>query len=238
MVADARILDLVTELMRKGHGEMRILKRIKRAASQNEVISVNERKYVESLMEKFLRASQKKQEPPKSIEEPILIQQAKPAPQEHVVVKKRHIPIKKILMLGIIATVVAVAYVSADTFELLDTNTVPIFKFSVNTDATNYRIGDIISVYGNAKESVKVSVLDASFNIIWFEEITPDSMDITLNVSALTYATATTVAIIPSIRIFFIGMWRFFTTTCSCGAGFACCIRMGSSIDFGGSCFF
>ena len=49
MVADARILDLVTELMRKGHGEMRILKRIKRAASQNEVISVNERKYVESL---------------------------------------------------------------------------------------------------------------------------------------------------------------------------------------------
>ena len=59
MVADARILDLVTELMRKGHGEMRILKRIKRAASQNEVISVNERKYVESLMEKFLRASQK-----------------------------------------------------------------------------------------------------------------------------------------------------------------------------------
>ena len=73
--------------------------------------------------------------------------------------------------------VVAVAYVSADTFELLDTNTVPIFKFSVNTDATNYRIGDIISVYGNAKESVKVSVLDASFNIIWFEEITPDSMD-------------------------------------------------------------
>ena len=171
MVADARILDLVTELMRKGHGEMRILKRIKRAASQNEVISVNERKYVESLMEKFLRASQKKQEPPKSIEEPILIQQAKPAPQEHVVVKKRHIPIKKILMLGIIATVVAVAYVSADTFELLDTNTVPIFKFSVNTDATNYRIGDIISVYGNAKESVKVSVLDASFNIIWFEEI-------------------------------------------------------------------
>ena len=106
-----------------------------------------------------------------------LIQQAKPAPQEHVVVKKRHIPIKKILMLGIIATVVAVAYVSADTFELLDTNTVPIFKFSVNTDATNYRIGDIISVYGNAKESVKVSVLDASFNIIWFEEITPDSMD-------------------------------------------------------------
>ena len=94
-----------------------------------------------------------------------------------MVVKKRHIPIKKILMLGIIATVVAVAYVSADTFELLDTNTVPIFKFSVNTDATNYRIGDIISVYGNAKESVKVSVLDASFNIIWFEEITPDSMD-------------------------------------------------------------
>ena len=72
--------------MRKGHGEMRILKRIKRAASQNEVISVNERKYVESLMEKFLRASL--QEPPKSIEEPI-IQQAKPAPQEHVVVKKR-----------------------------------------------------------------------------------------------------------------------------------------------------
>ena len=106
---------IVTQsLMRKGHGEMRILKRIKRAASQNEVISVNERKYVESLMEKFLRASQKKQEPPKSIEEPILIQQAKPAPQEHVVVKKRHIPIKKILMLGIIATVVA-AYVSADS---------------------------------------------------------------------------------------------------------------------------
>ena len=94
-----------------------------------------------------------------------------------MIVKKRHIPIKKILMLGIIATVVAVAYVSADTFELLDTNTVPIFKFSVNTDATNYRIGDIISVYGNAKESVKISVLDASFNIIWFEEITPDSLD-------------------------------------------------------------
>ena len=29
----------------------------------------------------------------------------------------------------------------------------------------------------SANESVKVSVLDASFNIIWFEEITPDSMD-------------------------------------------------------------
>ena len=83
MVADARMLDLVTELMRKGHGQMHILKRIKRAASQNEVISVNERKYVESLTEKFLRASQKK-EPPKSIAEPILMQQVKPAPQERV----------------------------------------------------------------------------------------------------------------------------------------------------------
>ena len=87
MVADARMLDLVTELMRKGHGQMHILKRIKRAASQNEVISVNERKYVESLTEKFLRASQKK-EPPKSIAEPILMQQVKPAPQERVLVKK------------------------------------------------------------------------------------------------------------------------------------------------------
>ena len=76
--------------------------------------------------------------------------------------------------MGTVFQVSSNSNVSALTY---DTNTVPIFKFSVNTDATNYRIGDIISVYGNAKESVKVSVLDASFNIIWFEEITPDSMD-------------------------------------------------------------
>ncbi len=170
MVTDARILDLVAELMRKGHGEIHVLERIKRAALQNEVISVNERKYIESLVEKFLRQSQIKQEPPKPVAKPIIV-------PEYTVAKKRRIPLKKILMLAAISAIVTAAYASANTFELFDTNTVPVFEFSINTDAVNYRIGDIISIYGNAKESVKISVLDASYNIVWFEEISPNSMN-------------------------------------------------------------
>ena len=96
---------------------------------------------------------------------------------EYTATKKRHIPIKKILMFAVTSAIVIAAYASIDTLELFDTNTVPVFEFSINTDAENYNIGDIISVYGNAKESVKISVLDESYNIIWFEEISPDSMN-------------------------------------------------------------
>ena len=182
MVKDARILDLVAELMRKGHGERHILERIKRAALQNEVISVNERKYIESLVEKFLRHSQVKQEQSKPATNPVTNPVTKPITKpvivpEYTATKKRHIPIKKILMLAVTSAIVIAAYASIDTLELFDTNTVPVFEFSINTDAENYNIGDIISVYGNAKESVKISVLDESYNIIWFEEISPDSMN-------------------------------------------------------------
>ena len=45
-------------------------------------------------------------------------------------------------------------------------------------DAFFYRIGVLFTSIRECKGECKmVSVLDASFNIIWFEEITPDSMD-------------------------------------------------------------
>ena len=177
MTTDARILDLVAELIRKGHGEMHVLERIKRAALQNEVISMNERVYIESLVEKFLRPSETKQTP-KPVAEPILAPQTKPVPHAEYAparIKKLRISIKKILMIAIVSAIAAAAYAGANTFDFLSADTAPVFEFSINTDAVNYRIGDIVSVYGSAKNDVKISVLDTANNIVWFDEISPDS---------------------------------------------------------------
>ena len=49
------LLDDVKELLKQDKGDPKLLERIKRAAEQDEVISVYERDYVANLAKKFLR---------------------------------------------------------------------------------------------------------------------------------------------------------------------------------------
>ncbi|MDI1496092.1 MAG: putative membrane protein [Cenarchaeum symbiont of Oopsacas minuta] len=178
MVTDARILDLVSDLLNKGHGDLLILRRIKRAALQGEVISVNERKYVESLVEKFLNSreiikttSTNNPQPNSWSEKRVTLQTEMPKP-----IVKRHVPIRKILVVITAVVIIAAVYINADIFTQIS-DIEPIPELSLETDYADYNIGDIISVSGYADGDVKISVLDSEYNIVWFDEVSPDAVN-------------------------------------------------------------
>ena len=85
------ILDDVKDLLLKEKGDLRVLERIKRAAENDEVISVYERNYVQELVEKYLRP---KSEPIEPTKEPVdSTQEKEPSPQLISEKPKEHKPL-------------------------------------------------------------------------------------------------------------------------------------------------
>ena len=165
------ILDDVDELLLKDGGDRRILEQIRRAAENNEVISVSERNYVAKLRGEFI---DKRPEPGSrrrpartgtGLGGPLPAAAAAAAKPRRWGKKPRR---KKIIILGAAAVVLAAILasgVSLSGFDPAGTDpgtpapapAAPVAPadLSIKTDAASYASGDIISISGNSGTQLK-----------------------------------------------------------------------------------
>lgn len=186
------ILDDVKELLKLDKGDPKILERIKRAAEQDEVISVYERDYVTNLVEKFLRpqydepAKEPKIKSESVNEEPkITIPDTKfeKLSESKPVFESKTSPKTTKIMFGIGAVALAIILVVGVSISGLPdvstpsptttTKPTPTSGLVVDADASSYSLGDIISISGNSDTSgdVTLSIINGANQIIWQEII-------------------------------------------------------------------
>ena len=186
------ILDDVKELLKLDKGDPKILERIKRAAEQDEVISVYERGYVTNLVEKFLRPQydEPAKEPeikPESIpEEPkITIPDTKfeKLSESKPVFESKTSPKTTKIMFGVGAVALAIILVVGVSMSGLPDMSTPSSTTTtkptstsglvVDADASSYSLGDIISISGSSDASgdVTLSIINGANQIIWQEVI-------------------------------------------------------------------
>ena len=187
------ILDDVKELMKLEKGDPKILERIKRAAEQDEVISVYERGYVTNLVEKFLRPQY--DEPAKEpeiktesipVEPKITIPDTKfeKLSESKPVFESKTSPKTTKIMFGVGAVALAIILVvgvsmsglpdtSTTTTTTTTTTSTPSSGLAVDADASSYSLGDIISISGSSDTSgdVTLSIINGANQIIWQEVI-------------------------------------------------------------------
>lgn len=180
------LLDDVKALLEKDFGDDRILKQIRRACENNEVISNFERNYVKKLAEKHLG---RKPPTPTGVEKPVVPDVV--LPETHSVQKIQTIqspPPKTIpassknskLMLGIggIALVVIIAAavyfggISDMTPNVVDTPTEN-ESLTIQTDFPSYNNKDIISISGvsDTAGSVNLSIENPNGKLVWAEQL-------------------------------------------------------------------
>ena len=186
------ILDDVKELLKLDKGDPKILERIKRAAEQDEVISVYERGYVTNLVEKFLRpkydepAKEPEVKPESVPEEPkITIPDTKfeKLSESKPVFESKTSPKTTKIMFGVGAVALAIILVVGVSMSGLPdmstppptttTKPTPTSGLAVDADASSYSLGDIISISGSSDASgdVTLSIINGANQIIWQEVI-------------------------------------------------------------------
>ncbi len=188
------ILDDVQALLDKEFGDKRILEQILRAAQNDEVISNFERNYVRKLGEKHLgKIPVIKKKIPEEAEQiiPDLVT-TPPSPQPQTVQKLSEPP--KIttssskntqIMLGVglaslIIIIIAAASVSGvwdNSPSKIDPNQISNTPklFSIQTDLSSYKTGDIISISGKSNLSlgnqINLSIENSKDELVWSEQV-------------------------------------------------------------------
>ncbi|NND87386.1 MAG: hypothetical protein HKM23_08740 [Nitrosopumilus sp.] len=187
------LLDDVKALLDKDFGDDRILKQIRRACENNEVISNYERNYVKQLAEKHLG---KKPDVKASAEEKPIVPdvvmpeiqsvhqnqtyQPKPQPKYSSNAKntKLFLGIGGIALVIIIAVAVSFSGISetAPTKTQTPTNTEP-ESLSVQTDLSSYSKKDLISISGISDTSRTVNLLiqNTKNELVWSEQVSVKS---------------------------------------------------------------
>ncbi|AFS81516.1 hypothetical protein NKOR_08285 [Candidatus Nitrosopumilus koreensis AR1] len=179
------LLDDVKALLEKDFGDDRILKQIRRACENNEVISNFERNYVKKLSEKHLG---RKPETPTSAEKPVVPDVVLPETPSVQKIQTIQSPPKTTsassknskLMLGVggIALVVIIAAavyfggISDMTPNVVDTPTEN-ESLTIQTDFPSYNNKDIISISGVSDTigSVNLSIENQNGKLVWAEQL-------------------------------------------------------------------
>jgi len=187
------ILDDVKELLLNEQGDAKILELIKRAAENDEVISVYERDYVNDLVEKYLRPkyepepieeiNKESEETSEQVSEKISEESVeKPKPKQPLFESKIKNPktTKYAFAIGAIAlSIILIVGVSQSGISDIPTQTIQSTQTTmilvINTDASSYELADIISISGNSDPSlgntIEISIENADGNIIWTEDV-------------------------------------------------------------------
>ena len=187
------LLDDVKALLEKDFGDDRILKQIRRACENNEVISNFERNYVRKLAEKHLG---RKPDTPAPVEKPVVpdvvlpetatIQQP-PSIQKTQTIRKESPRVssgssknsKAMIGIGVaaLAVIIAVAVSFSGTSTTPDavknpTDTVT-QSLLVQTDFASYNNKDIISINGisDTSGSVNLSIENQKGELVWAEQL-------------------------------------------------------------------
>ncbi len=180
------ILDDVKDLLLKEKGDPKVLERIKRAAENDEVISVYERDYVKDLVEKYLRPKSEPispTEPAESKEEQIpetISEKPKEQKQIFEFTSKNPKTTKYAFAIGTIALAIILVVGVSQTGNIdLPPPTVqpptPTKGIVINTDVSSYETGDIISISGTSNPSlgstIALSIENTEGDLVWYEEV-------------------------------------------------------------------
>lgn len=187
------LLDDVKALLEKDFGDDRILKQIRRACENNEVISNFERNYVRKLAEKHLG---RKPDTPAPVEKPVVpdvvlpetaTTQQTPSIQKTQTIRKESPRVssgssknsKAMIGIGVaaLAVIIAVAVSFSGTSTTPDavknpTDTVT-QSLLVQTDFASYNNKDIISINGisDTSGSVNLSIENQKGELVWAEQL-------------------------------------------------------------------
>ncbi|MFB5597888.1 MAG: hypothetical protein ACE5RJ_02575 [Nitrosopumilaceae archaeon] len=179
----------VKDLLLKEKGDLKVLERIKRAAENDEVISVYERDYVQDLAEKYLRPKPEPVEPIEDTGESVEEQEQtsetiseEPKQQQPIFEFKSKNPktTKYAFAIGAIAlAIILVVGVSQSEIDLPSQTVTPTSPTTtglvISTDMSSYATGDIISVSGNSNPSlgntVALSIENTDGDLIWYEDV-------------------------------------------------------------------
>jgi hypothetical protein len=184
------ILDDVKDLLLKEKGDLKVLERIKRAAENDEVISVYERDYVKELVGKHLRPIPEPVEPTEEATESFEEQEQtsemiseEPKEQKPFFEFKSKNPktTKYAFAFGAIALaiILVVGVSQSGTIDLptqtVTPTTITTGELVINTDVSSYETGDIISVSGNSEPSlgntVALSIENTDGVLVWYEDV-------------------------------------------------------------------
>ena len=163
------------DLIRFGHGDLKRLRNIRDTVKHDNFITIEDKKYVESLISTHLRNQ------PLDESEPQLTR--KLAPKRSVSADSSTSNFSNNKKLGITAGIAAaialivVAGFSIQTMDQVDTSTnseiTSNAPLAINTDSTSYKKADIISISGNLKStstnSIELSIENAAGDKIWNE---------------------------------------------------------------------
>lgn len=181
--------DDIDALLKSGHGDSARLSKIKAEFTSTKLVSIDDRKYVEGLLSRYLQpqAANPKPErpaesqrivppPPPPRNPPTMLdlkqqkpKQEKPIPKLDGRIKLRNVVIA---VCAVVFAVLAVSFVAMNQ----DTDIVPppVTK-SLEVDSTSYALGDIVSISGKTKDSsssVRLAISNPANQEIWSETVT------------------------------------------------------------------
>ena len=186
------LIDDVKALLEKDFGDDRILKQIRRACENNEVISNFERNYVRKLAEKHLG---KKPSPPTPVEKPVVpdvvIPQTPsvqtPSIQKTQTITKQTprvssgsqknskvmIGIGAVALVAIIAVAVSLGGTSITPDAVKNPTETVTESLMIKTDFASYNNKDIVSINGvsDTKGSVNLSIQNPKGELVWAEQV-------------------------------------------------------------------
>lgn len=175
--------DDVDALIKSGHGDQGRLARIRAEYVAKKLVTLDDRKYVEGLMARYMRPEVEPQEAPKPKEERIVPPPPQPRPQDqfelkHQKAKQESIPkvggAKKKGKMAIAAIAAVIAAVAAGAAIVSQDITFPgADENALEVDQESYALGDIISITGTASSanSVRLSIADPQGVEIWSETV-------------------------------------------------------------------
>ncbi len=175
--------DDIDALLKSGHGDYGRLSRIKTEFEAKKLVTIEDRRYVEGLIARYLQPSQTEPERIVKIPEKRIVPPPAPktpaAPEmkyQKAVVEK---PIEKInsgkktrnVVISIASVVFAVLIISVvsmnqDNIAIIG----PSSSEAVETDQASYAKGDIVSISGNAESAVtEIAITDPDGQLVWTE---------------------------------------------------------------------
>ena len=163
------------DLIRFGHGDVKRLRNIRDTVKHDNFITIEDKKYVESLISTHLRNQPLDESEPQATR--------KLAPKRSVSTDSSTFNFSNNKKLGITAGIAAaialivVAGFSIQTMDQIDTPTnsviTPNVPLAINTDSTSYKKADIISISGSLKSastnSIELSIENTDGQKIWNE---------------------------------------------------------------------
>ena len=183
--------DDIDSLLKSGHGDSARLAKIKAEFESTKLVSIDDRKYVEGLLARYVQPAEqskteKKPEPPKRIvppppppRNPPTLLEVKQQPKKEEKIPKLEGKTKlRNIVIAVCATVFAVLVVSFIAMNQDAGNpsvTSPTLAKGLELDSAAYVKGDIISVSGKIKapaQTVKLVISNPTGSQIWSETVT------------------------------------------------------------------